>query len=244
MTIQAIFFDDGGVMNDNNVRSPQWNKLIADYFTPRYGGEKENWMKANVHAMTDLSEILNDILENHRTSSYQEYIMKEHQVWVEKMFEFMGITPPPIENYEKLYDEANNWVIPQVRSTYPGIVDTIRYLSKTFALHTASNESSSVLDLYLQSMKVRKYFQILFGPDLIEVMKSNQLYYERIFSYAEIKAEKVIIIDDNPNILKQAQKTNASVIQSCLDGQQPELDYYFTKTSELPGEIERLQKKG
>ncbi|OLS23451.1 MAG: hypothetical protein HeimC2_26550 [Candidatus Heimdallarchaeota archaeon LC_2] len=33
----SIFFDDGGVINDNASRGPQWSKLIAKFFIPKYG---------------------------------------------------------------------------------------------------------------------------------------------------------------------------------------------------------------
>lgn len=43
MTIKAIFIDDGGVMNDNAVRGPQWQRLIGEYLAPRLGGSGAAW---------------------------------------------------------------------------------------------------------------------------------------------------------------------------------------------------------
>ena len=39
----SIFFDDGGVMNDNILRGIQWQKMIGDFFSPKYGGESHKW---------------------------------------------------------------------------------------------------------------------------------------------------------------------------------------------------------
>ena len=33
-----IFLDDGGVMNDNNTRALQWQRLVSEFFAPLLGG--------------------------------------------------------------------------------------------------------------------------------------------------------------------------------------------------------------
>jgi HAD superfamily hydrolase (TIGR01509 family) len=42
-----IFLDDGGVMNDNNARALQWQRLVGEYFVPLLGGSPEAWSRAN-----------------------------------------------------------------------------------------------------------------------------------------------------------------------------------------------------
>ena len=242
MIIDAIFFDDGGVMSDNNVRGNQWKPLIAEFFAPRFGGEKDNWMKANEYAMGFVMNILDHIQASNKEISHKEYYALEHEVWTEKMFEFMGIQNPPKETYEQLALEVDNWIIPQVRSAYPGITECIKSLSKNYILHTASNETSKVLDAYLTGMDVKNCFKFLFGPDLIDTMKSHERYYQKIFSYSQVKPENAIIIDDNPRVLKHAQKMNATVIQSCLDGQNPEFENSFSSPHELEQIIISLNK--
>ncbi len=42
LTLLTIFLDDGGgVMNDNEVRGPQWQRLVGEYFSPTLGGAPE-----------------------------------------------------------------------------------------------------------------------------------------------------------------------------------------------------------
>ena len=36
-----VFLDDGGVMNDNNERGLQWQRLVSEYFVPLLGGPRE-----------------------------------------------------------------------------------------------------------------------------------------------------------------------------------------------------------
>ncbi len=43
----VVFLDDGGVMNDNRMRGPAWQRLVAEYFAPRLGGEPAAWAAAN-----------------------------------------------------------------------------------------------------------------------------------------------------------------------------------------------------
>jgi len=141
MTIEAIFIDDGGVMNDNQRRGQQWRPLISDYFAPKYGGEKENWMKANTYAMSFVMDELNQIMKNDSEISHEYYINLEYKIWTEKMFEYMDLTPPPKDQYKKLNLDVDNLIIPQIQSAYPGIVECIKNLSKKFTLHTASDQT-------------------------------------------------------------------------------------------------------
>ena len=50
--IEAIFIDDGGVLNDNALRGQQWPGLVAEFFAPRLGGWPKAWAEANVNDPT------------------------------------------------------------------------------------------------------------------------------------------------------------------------------------------------
>ena len=104
------------------------SKMISEYFKPRYGGEREEWMNANTYAMRYVTDILDSILEKNILYSHKEYRTLEHKIWIEKMFEYTHIPCPPKENYEKLHLDVEAWITPQVHSTYPGITDTIHKL--------------------------------------------------------------------------------------------------------------------
>ena len=45
--IEAIFIDDGDVMNDNARRGPQWQRLVGEYLAPRLGGDQVAWGRTN-----------------------------------------------------------------------------------------------------------------------------------------------------------------------------------------------------
>ena len=43
----ALFLDDGGVLNDNSLRAPEWLRLIGEFMPARMGGTSEQWARAN-----------------------------------------------------------------------------------------------------------------------------------------------------------------------------------------------------
>ena len=49
--IEAIFIDDGGVMNDNERRGQQWLRFLAEYLVPRFGGDHRAWEAANLEVL-------------------------------------------------------------------------------------------------------------------------------------------------------------------------------------------------
>jgi hypothetical protein len=54
MKIPVLFLDDGGVLNDNTVRGPQWRRLVGEYFAPRLGGDPAAWAEANRTVTTSI----------------------------------------------------------------------------------------------------------------------------------------------------------------------------------------------
>ena len=42
-----LFLDDGGVLNDNSLRGPEWLRLIGEFMPARLGGTAEQWASAN-----------------------------------------------------------------------------------------------------------------------------------------------------------------------------------------------------
>src|SRR5205085_1546019 len=41
----------GGVMSDNRLRAPQWQRLVGAFFAPRLGGTPAAWQAANRFVM-------------------------------------------------------------------------------------------------------------------------------------------------------------------------------------------------
>jgi len=214
----VIFFDDGGVMNDNSLRGEQWKKILVEYLVPRYGGDPEVWKKANHKAVEILireMEILRNSNLSISFSKHQEHLDK---LWLEYMFRAHPIDFPPATEYSTICREIDAFVTPQVKSSYPGIIEAIKEIySIGLPLHTASGELSVQLNGYLTGMGIRHCFSTLYGPDLINTFKGGKEYFQAIFTSEKILPSQAIIIDDSPKILTIAEDLGAKVIHSCVD---------------------------
>jgi len=237
----TIFFDDGGVLNDNSVRSPQWKKLSGEFFHSRFGGDPEVWGEANQKLLISLidgslmgpKEIYKD---------YRTYYTKFKSKWVVKMFEEAGRSVPPEEEHEKIFDATIEYVWPKVNSAIPGIIESIKALySKGFVLYTCTALVSREIKLVLEGMGIKQFFNGFYGPDLINIGKSSSNFFEAIFNDIELESKKAIVIEDKPIFIENALKTGAHVIQACITGEfQPNYPFYVENMHHLPKVIEKL----
>ncbi|MHA2363048.1 MAG: HAD family hydrolase [Candidatus Hodarchaeales archaeon] len=217
MTKWSIFFDDGGVMSDNIIKGNQWQKLVPQFFIPKYGGNEKDWAKANFEFVIIVMDKVEELIKMEQNMSYNDFKEYENTICIEHMFKRVGIPFPPKHEYSQICRALEEWVTPQVNSAIPGIIKAIETLKlKGYTLHTASGEASWQLKGYLTNMGVLDYFTNLYGPDLINIMKGGLQYYERIFLHAEVDPENAIIIDDKQKLLNLAMELGAHTIQSCV----------------------------
>ncbi len=209
-----LFIDDGGVMNDNSLRAPQWQRYVGEFFAPRLGGEKEQWSEANrLHA----EAVFHRAMER----TYLDYLAftRAYELdWLRTMCNAVG-RPAPEDDDEAfaLAREAAAFVISNVRSAFPGVVDAIREFSKAgCTLYTASGEPSHELAIYLEGMGVRELFTTLYGPDLVGYMKSfdgsRGDYYGGIFRHAGVDPSTCVVIDNGEGCLAEAKKAGARTV--------------------------------
>ncbi|WP_236023210.1 hypothetical protein, partial [Dictyobacter formicarum] len=145
--------DDGGVMNDNTLRGPQWQQLVGEFFAPRLGGSREAWGEANFRVMDQLIEPRNWLLRLEASSDYPSFYHQYMLDWLEGMCALMNISSPSEEECVELFHKSNAFIIPRVRSAFPGAVGAIQRLhSEGYTLHTASGEPSNELSYYLEGM--------------------------------------------------------------------------------------------
>ena len=92
MTEYTIFFDDGGVLNDNSNdgRAAKWKDLIYQYFGKRYGGSRDQWSEANTKALTYVIDQLN----NSNFYTFREYQDHVDYKFIEIMFNHMQLPIP------------------------------------------------------------------------------------------------------------------------------------------------------
>ena len=239
----AVFFDDGGVLNDNRIRGKQWKTLVGEYYYTRFSGDPEIWGEANHKIITSYFDFfLRDGKE--KFSDYQTFYNNFKKNMVLEMFKEVGKTPPRNINLVEIFNTTRQYVIPKVRSAIPGVIDCIKELSsKDFILYTAAGAVSIEMKLYLEGMCIIQYFKEFYGPDLINTWKDGTKYYEAIFKHSGVDATKAIVIEDHPRFLDSALEVGANVIQACITGEyKPQFPFYVENMRDLTLIIENLIK--
>ncbi|NPD89353.1 MAG: HAD hydrolase-like protein [Asgard group archaeon] len=241
----AIFFDDGGVMNDNKLRGIQWMKMIGEYFSPKYGGEPHQWAEGNFDFINEIDAEYNVNLEEGNLEDYQEYFSDFILRWITSMFDYVGIECPSTEKHKEIYFEVVDIITPNVKSAFPGVIDCIKIIHNIgLKLYTSSAEHSKELKGYLRGMRVINCFEGFYGPDLVNTHKTDESFYEAIFNDIGLDSKRAIVIDDKPRFLERAQKVGANVIQACLTEEiEASFQYYVNHMSELPEVVEQVIKK-
>jgi phosphoglycolate phosphatase-like HAD superfamily hydrolase len=217
MPKKIIFFDDGGVLNDNYLRGEQWKELLVKFLVPRFGGDPNIWKETNQKLMQMMSEIWINQRNSHVFKTYREIQDFEDTMWVEGMFDPQtNIKKPTKSEYYSLCREVEEFVAPKCSSSFPGVIAVIKKLfQKNYKLYTASGENSLLLKGYLTGMGVLDCFINLYGPDIIGISKGSKEYYETIFEHAKVSTSDVIVIDDSSSMLDLVTDLGATPIH-CL----------------------------
>ena len=198
----TIFLDDGGVMSNNRVRGPQWQRLVGEFFAPRLGGVPEGWAAVNrVVAERLFAEYERD-WAGRTDVPFEDYWIPYQIRWLAGMCEALGLpTPPPDEAY-RLAEEATGYISHRVNAAFPGVVEAVRELhGQGYPLHTASGERSGELNGYLTHMGIRDCFTRLYGPDLIGTLKQGPAFHERLLADAGVDPRDALIVDDSPLVM-------------------------------------------
>lgn len=237
MRRRTIFLDDGGVMNDNEIRGRQWQQLVGEYLAPRFGGEREHWGEANrivaERLWAEYSERMAARSEDGYRTIWDAFLTR----WFKEMCGFVGVTAPLDEECGPLSIETSAYVTPRIRSAYPGAIDAIRELhGRGYPLRTASGEPSDHLEGYLIGMEVRECFAgALYGPDIVDTPKSHPQHYHRIFEHAAVAPADAVVVDNDIEALANAAGAGASTVLVWGDGSSHDGIATIASLSELPG---------
>src|SRR5258705_1453648 len=129
-------------MNDNEVRGPQWQRLVGEYFPSILGGTPEAWADAN-RAYTEL--MFDPVQWEARLQAHGDFHSWDaaYQLdWINGMCAIVGVPAPRAEAAIELAHQASAHIMARVRSAIPGAIDAILALHAAgHTLHTASGES-------------------------------------------------------------------------------------------------------
>lgn len=217
IAVSAIFLDDGGVLNDNDRRAPQWQRLVGEYLSPRLGGDRAAWAEANRVVFEGCWQRWEQALRDASGDGYpvlSEFWTRERRRWLREMCQHVGVAAPADEDCLRVAEETEAYVIPRVRAAYPGAVEALRELhAHGYTLNTASGSSSEQLADCLAGMGVRELFpQRLYGPDLLNVRKDSPQFYESLLEDTGIEPADAVVLDDSEQQLRFAAEAGARTV--------------------------------
>ena len=217
----TIFLDDGGVMNDNELRAPQWQRLVGEFMAPRLGGQQREWSYANSNAFNKVFSDYEPRWEREAPpASWDDYLFD----WLRLMCEQVGVYVPRHEEAVSIAREANAYITRRVHAAFPGAVDAIRQLhAEGYRLNTASGGHSNLLAGYLEAMGIRHLFGRLYGPDLVDLPLHGPQYYRRLFEDSGTEAIKAVVVDDSPKRVAWAMDAGASAVLVSQHGSTPDV---------------------
>ena len=194
--MRVVFIDDGGVLNDNERRAPQYRRLLGEYLAPRLGGAPEAWAVANVGAFERAWARFVAQVDGAGTSGgVDRWTREDRRLWLIDMCEQVGVEVPPDPAAYAV--AVGSWVSERVRAEIPGATDAVRALAaRGLVLHTASGGQSWELEPYLRGMGIREQFDRLYGPDLVDRYKNGPQWYEAILADSRTDPAEAVVVDD------------------------------------------------
>ena len=200
--VRAVFLDDGGVLNDNERRAPEWRRLLGQFFAPRFGGTEAAWGEAN---QTVYSEIWKDF-EAARAGGAElgpAWFPQQDHRWLTGMFDRVGAPVP--SDIDGTVRACRAHVMASIDCAFPEAAGAVRAMhAQGVTLHMASGELSHELAAYLEPMGIRDLVGRLYGPDLIDASKTSARYYRRIAEDSGVEPATAIVVDDNAEPLEWA----------------------------------------
>lgn len=213
----SLFVDDGGVLNDNSLRGPEWLRLIGDFMPSRLGGTAEQWASANrvvfPEVWGDLQARLADF------ASHAEFQRTYAKSWMSGMCARVGITPPHEDCAVTLFRELSSYVGERATSAFVGAADAVRSLHRAgYTLYTASGTTSWELRGIMANMGIAESFSGFYGPDLIDHVKFGSDFYRRVFANAAVAPDNAVVIESDSACCRWASEAGAHAVWIDPDG--------------------------
>ena len=211
LTRYVLFIDDGGVLNDNALRGPEWLRLIGDFMSPRLGGTPEGWARAN---SVVFPRVWGDIVKRlSGFATYTEFQRAYSVEWMRAMCARVGAQPPSDDAAVALHAELTCYVWERADAAIPGAADAVLALREAgYTLYTASGGTSWELQVITEKMGIAQAFARLYGPDLVDQVKNGPAFYEKVFAHAGVPAATALVIDSEAECCRWAREAGAQAL--------------------------------
>ena len=208
---QALFLDDGGVLNDNSFRGPEWLRLMGEFIPARMGGTAGQWASANRAVFPRLWENLQRRLPDF--ASHRELQRTYATNWMTAMCDCIGITPPPDDDAVTMYREPSTYIGERASSAIAGAADAVLTLHRAgYALYTASGTASWELRGIMANMGIAEAISGFYGPDLVNQVKYGPAFYQKVFLHAGVAPSRALVVESDSECCRWASEAGASVV--------------------------------
>ena len=212
----GLFLDDGGVLNDNGLRGPEWLRLISEFMPARMGGTTEQWASADQVVFPQVWGDLQRRLPEF--ASHQQFQRVYATSWMSGMCAYLGLTPPP-DDAEALYMDLAIHIGERANSAIPGAAEAVLSLHRAgFRLYTASGTPSWELRGIMAKMGIAETFTGLYGPDIVDHVKYGPAFYRKIFAHVGVQSRRALVIDSDSECCLWASEAGAYAVWIDPDG--------------------------
>ena len=158
----AIFLDDGGVLSEDALRAPQWQRLVGAFCPPLLVGRRRPRQRRTSSLLFRFGTATKTAGSVIRRSTIVGALAESYGCG--SCASMSGVPCPPDDAAGRLATRAHRWITRRVRAVGPGPVEAVRALAaRGHPMHTASAEASDELDGYLRAVGVRSLFGRLYG---------------------------------------------------------------------------------
>ena len=200
--VRVVFLDDGGVLNDNELRGPEWRRLLGEFFAPRLGGTPRSWGDAN---RVVFERIWRDWerLQERGVEVGVDWWPAQDRRWLAGMCEQVGVGMPA--DVDGTVRASRAHVMAHIECAYSDAAPAVRAMHvRGLTLHLASGGQTYELEPYLRRMGIRELIGRPYGVDLLGVNKTSRRYYERIVADAGVDPRDALVVDSHARPLEWA----------------------------------------
>jgi FMN phosphatase YigB (HAD superfamily) len=200
--VRVVFLDDGGVLNDNDRRAPEWRRLLGEFFPPLLGGTPVAWADANEVVFEGIWRDWQRLRERGDELG-PDWWPAQNPRWLVGMCAQVGVAAP--DDLDGTVKASHRYVMARIDCAYPDAAPAMRELhAKGLTLHLASGGQTYELEVYLRRMGVWELIDRPYGADLLGVNKTGPRYYERIVEDSGVDPDAAIVVDSHAGPLEWA----------------------------------------
>ena len=208
---RVLFIDDGGVLNDNGLRGPEWLRLIGGFMPARLGDTADQWARANAAVFPRVWGGIAKRLSSFAT--YTEFQRAYSVEWMRAMCAHVGVEPPADDVAIALHAELTCYVWERADAAIAGAADAVLALHKAgYTLYTASGQASWEMQVITEKMGIGHAFAGLYGPDLVDQVKNGPAFYEKVFADAGVPAANALVVDSEAECCEWAREAGAQAL--------------------------------